>query len=93
MLPKRNLIRITRSDVGVAIDPSGKAPGRGAYLHDLRTCWAKGLKGPLAAALRTTISETDKLTLTAYMDGLAETEGSSPDFSAKVTPAEVDPMN
>ena len=93
VLPKRNLIRITRSDEGVAIDPSGKAPGRGAYLHDLRTCWAKGLKGPLAAALRTTISDTDKLTLTTYMDRLAETEGESPDLSATITPAEADPMN
>lgn len=93
VLPKRNLIRITRSAEGVAIDLSGKAPGRGAYLHDLRTCWARALKGPLAAALHTTISETDKLTLTSYMDRWNETEGDSPDLSAKITPAEVGPMN
>lgn len=93
VLPKRNLIRITRSAEGVAIDPSGKASGRGAYLHDLRACWVKGLKGSLAAALRTTISEVDKLTLTTYMDRLAEPEGDSADASAKITPAEVNPMN
>jgi predicted RNA-binding protein YlxR (DUF448 family) len=93
VLPKRNLIRITRGAEGVAIDPSGKAAGRGAYLHDLRACWVKGLKGSLAAALRTTISEADKLTLTTYMDGLAGSEGKTPDASAKITPAKVEPMN
>lgn len=92
MLPKRNLIRITRNAEGVAIDPSGKAPGRGAYLHDLRACWVKGLKGSLAAALHTTISEQDKLTLTTYLDRLAESEGENPE-STKFAPAEVDPMN
>jgi predicted RNA-binding protein YlxR (DUF448 family) len=93
VLPKRNLIRITRGVDGVAIDPSGKAQGRGAYLHDMRSCWAKALKGPLAAALRTTISDVDRRTLTAYMEGLAETEGESPEISALTAPAKVDPMN
>jgi predicted RNA-binding protein YlxR (DUF448 family) len=33
MKPKKEMIRITRSKEGeVAIDPTGKLPGRGAYL-------------------------------------------------------------
>lgn len=33
MLPKKELLRITRSKEGeVAIDPTGKKPGRGAYI-------------------------------------------------------------
>ncbi|KAF1302871.1 YlxR family protein [Enterococcus saccharolyticus] len=33
MIPKKELLRITRSKEGeVAIDPTGKMPGRGAYI-------------------------------------------------------------
>ena len=33
MFPKKELLRITRSKEGdVAIDPSGRMPGRGAYI-------------------------------------------------------------
>ena len=33
MIPKKEMLRITRSKEGtVAIDPSGKMPGRGAYI-------------------------------------------------------------
>lgn len=43
---KRALIRIVRTPEGrVAIDGTGKAHGRGAYLHPLRPCWVKALKG------------------------------------------------
>jgi uncharacterized protein len=42
---KRGLVRIVRgADGEVRPDPTGKAPGRGAYLHDLRACWETGLK-------------------------------------------------
>lgn len=74
VLPKRNLIRIVRGEQGVAIDPTRKAAGRGAYLHDVRECWVKALKGPLASALRTTINEEDRKTLTAFMDSLADSQ-------------------
>ena len=73
MLPKRNLIRIVRGEQGVAIDPTRKAAGRGAYLHGCaRMLGVKALKGPLASALRTTINEEDRKTLTAFMDSLAD---------------------
>ena len=43
---KRALVRIVRTPEGaVLIDTSGKANGRGAYLHPLRACWVKALKG------------------------------------------------
>ena len=75
VLPKRNLLRLVRTDEGVRVDPTGKLAGRGAYLHDARACWEKGLKGPLANALRTALSEQDMVALTAYMETLpAETD-------------------
>src|SRR6185503_18075966 len=41
---KRTLVRLVRtSDGHVQIDPTGKAAGRGAYLHNRRTCWVTAL--------------------------------------------------
>ena len=51
VLAKRTLIRVVRTAEGVRVDPTGKAAGRGAYLHNLRSCWERGLKGALAHAL------------------------------------------
>lgn len=43
---KRSLIRIVRTPEGrIAVDATGRANGRGAYLHPLRACWVKALKG------------------------------------------------
>lgn len=46
MKPKKELVRITRSKDGtVAIDPSGKMPGRGAYValepKEVEIAWQK----------------------------------------------------
>ncbi len=68
VLPKRSLIRIVRGPDGVVVDESGKAPGRGAYLHDKRTCWQRGLDGALDHALKTKLSEQERTSLSAYMD-------------------------
>ena len=57
--PKRSLIRLVRQPEGVQVDPTGKMPGRGAYLHNDRACWEKGLKGPLAHALKTNLTTDD----------------------------------
>lgn len=59
VLPKRTLIRLVRTEDGVQVDPGSKANGRGAYLHDRRSCWEKALKGALAAALKTELSRSD----------------------------------
>ena len=72
VLPKRSLIRIVRTSEGIQIDHTGKMAGRGAYLHDRRSCWERGLKGALARALRTTLTEEDRERLTEFMATLPE---------------------
>ena len=68
---KRALIRIVRTADGVAIDTTGRMPGRGAYIHDSKECWEKALKrGLLARSLKTEISQEDMETLQAHMDKL-----------------------
>lgn len=56
---KRNLIRIVRTPDGeIRIDPTGKAPGRGAYLCRTKECLAIAWKGnKLGRALRCEIPE------------------------------------
>lgn len=58
---KRGLVRVVRTPEGrVVVDPTGKANGRGAYVHDARDCWEGALKkGRLAHALKTTITPED----------------------------------
>ncbi|MFQ5944797.1 MAG: YlxR family protein [Anaerolineae bacterium] len=42
--PKRRLTRVMRlSDGRVAVDPTGKGGGRGAYLCDDPDCWERGV--------------------------------------------------
>jgi predicted RNA-binding protein YlxR (DUF448 family) len=72
VLPKRSLIRVVRGPDGVKVDLSGKASGRGAYLHDKRSCWQLALQGPLARALRTELSAEASAALTAFMDDLSD---------------------
>lgn len=75
-LPKRALIRLVRLPGGIQVDPTGKLAGRGAYLHDRRSCWEIGLKGALARALKTTLSAEDMATLRQYMQDLPAEENS-----------------
>ena len=51
---KRRLVRIVRDASGlVAPDPTGRAPGRGAYLCPRFECWEVGIgKGRLGRALK-----------------------------------------
>ncbi|HEY8813473.1 MAG TPA: YlxR family protein [Candidatus Dormibacteraeota bacterium] len=53
------LIRFTRTPEGVVVeDPTGRAPGRGAYLHDRPACRALALKKrSLERALRSRAGE------------------------------------
>ncbi len=74
VLSKRSLIRIVRRAEAVEIDITGKLPGRGAYLHDKRSCWERGLKGPLAQALKVELSTRDRETLLAFMAELPSDE-------------------
>ena len=72
VLSKRSLIRLVRRSEGVLVDPTGKLPGRGAYLHDRRSCWEKGLKGPLEHALKITLTTADTQFLRSFMQSLPE---------------------
>jgi len=72
VLPKRTMVRVVRTAEGVQIDPTGKLAGRGAYLHDRRECWERGLKGALAHALKTTISMDDRAKLDDFMTTLPQ---------------------
>ena len=74
VLSKRALIRIVRTPNGVQVDPTGKQAGRGAYLHDQKSCWELALKGALSAALKVELSEAEKLYLIAFMSGLPNEE-------------------
>ena len=69
---KRSLIRLVRTPDGVAIDTTGRMPGRGAYLHDSKECWEKALKrGVLARSLKTELSQENMEMLQAFMDKLS----------------------
>lgn len=75
MLAKRALTRVVRlADGEVTIDPTGKRAGRGAYVHNQRSCWQKALKGALANALKTSLSPQNLQTLQAFVNTLPEEE-------------------
>ncbi len=69
---KRTLIRVVRTDTGIKIDPTSKMPGRGAYIHNLPSCWQAALKGKLASALKTELTEEDRNYLQTFMKDLPE---------------------
>ena len=73
VLAKRTLVRVVRRSVeGVVVDPSGKLAGRGAYLHNRKSCWERALKGGLANALKTTLTSEDRQRLEVFMSSLPE---------------------
>ena len=74
VMAKRQLVRIVRTADGVLVDPTGKLAGRGAYLHDRRSCWESGLAGSLAHALKTELTADDRGRLEAFMNTLPRTE-------------------
>lgn len=67
--PKKELIRITRSKEGVvSIDPSGKMPGRGAYVavepDEVQAAWDKKI---LDRVLETTLDDAFYQELLEYV--------------------------
>jgi len=69
--PKRELIRIVRTESGVEIDTTGKKSGRGTYLCKTKSCWDAALKKErLDRALRTKTTAKDKKGLTLYAEML-----------------------
>ena len=79
VMPKRQLIRIVRQSEGIEIDLTGKLHGRGAYLHNVYSCWEKGLKGALAQALKTEITMEDKEKLSAFAKTLIDNPSENKD--------------
>ena len=76
------MVRIVRTADGVRVDPSGKLAGRGAYLHDKRDCWVRGMRGALTHALKAELTAEDRVRLEEFMNTLpirqddeAETNG------------------
>ena len=53
---KKTLIRLVRTPDGVLVDPGGKEPGRGAYIHLDSVCWKNRLQASLERSLKTKIS-------------------------------------
>lgn len=74
MLPKRQMIRLVRTTQGIVVDPTGKLAGRGAYLHDRRECWERGLKGALANALKVEFSAADRERMEVFINSLPQDE-------------------
>ena len=64
--PKRELVRVASSPQGeVSVDPTGKAPGRGAYVCGPQ-CWEPALgRGRLARSLGRSLSGDDLASLRA----------------------------
>jgi len=74
VIAKVELMRLVRGQNGISYDKTGKADGRGAYLHNKRNCWEKALKGSLAKALQTEMTEKDRNNLIQIMASLPEEE-------------------
>lgn len=72
VIAKRTLVRVVRTPEGLQVDRTGKAAGRGAYLHAQRSCWERGIKGTLAHALKIELTDQDREKLRAYMAELPE---------------------
>lgn len=70
--PKRELVRVVRTLAGsVEIDPTGKKPGRGAYICRSRACWEMAFKKKaLEHSLQTQISAEDRAALVKFAEGL-----------------------
>ena len=67
---KRDMVRIVRRpDGGVAVDPTGRASGRGAYLCEDRGCWEFGVtRGRLDRTLKAVIPPEERSALLAYAE-------------------------
>ena len=72
VLSKRSLIRVVKTPDGVVIDSTGKLPGRGAYLHDRRSCWEVAMQGSLTRALKIELSQDERERLLEFMSSLQD---------------------
>jgi predicted RNA-binding protein YlxR (DUF448 family) len=68
-LPKVRLTRVVRgADGRVEPDPTGRKPGRGAYLCDDERCRDAGItRGRIERALKSSFTEEDRMVLAEYL--------------------------
>lgn len=85
VLAKKELVRVVRTPEGVRIDPTGKAAGRGAYVHKIRSCWEQAIKGPINHALKTELTAEDRQNLIEYMSQLSKKESEFDDTAINGT--------
>ena len=71
---KRQLMRVVRAPDGrVQLDPTGKANGRGAYVHERLGCWQQALRGRLSHALKVErLSDEDRAALERHAATLSD---------------------
>lgn len=74
VMGKRQLVRLVRTEQGVLLDATGKHAGRGAYLHERRSCWDVALSGSLARALKVELTTADVERLRAHARTLTDAE-------------------
>jgi len=79
--PKRELNRIIRTPAGEIIyDPTGKAPGRGAYLCHNLACWEKAVNGKfLDRALKTKLTPAHRAALQLELERRQALQGQTSD--------------
>lgn len=76
---KRDFVRLVRDAEGeVHVDPSGKAPGRGASVCGTSACFEAAVsKGKLASALRASLIEEDVERLRREFEDVLQNHGAS----------------
>ncbi len=74
--PKQAMMRIVRTADGtVEIDPTGKKPGRGAYLCLKRSCWQTALRRKsLNSALKVPLKPEEEELIRRFAEILPEEE-------------------
>jgi predicted RNA-binding protein YlxR (DUF448 family) len=75
---KRALIRIVRAlDGTVALDLTGRADGRGAYVHQSRMCLKEAVRrGTISKALRAPLGQAEAARLVLELESSLEPERS-----------------
>ncbi|HYJ61674.1 MAG TPA: YlxR family protein [Actinomycetota bacterium] len=67
---KGALVRVVRTATGGRVDPTGAAPGRGAYVHRSAACLDRALaRNTLARALRADLAEDEVGRLRMMIEG------------------------